>query len=147
MPSQSFTHTSHADAAVATVWESLNLPATWEAIGGVDRVYDPIVDDNGDLRGFSFESVVGGLRYVGTARPRERKEGSLMSWDIVNRELRGVTRVELSPVDQGTSITVTIEMESVGIVSRMFFGVIATAVGSGLPKAVEGFASGLSRPA
>ena len=147
VPAQSFTHTSHSDANAEDLWKALNQPATWEAIGGVDRVFDPIVDDNGDLRGFSFATVVAGKPYEGRARPREREEPRLISWDIANSEIRGVTRVVLSPNASGTGITVTLEMESVGLLSRVFFPVIASAVGNGLPDAVESFAAEMSQRA
>lgn len=144
MPKQSFAHTSVTAAGVDVVWRKLNEAKTWEAIGGVDRVYDPVVDDSGDLVGFSFESIAAGKAYVGTARPRRREEGHLLSWDIQNREIRGVTRVELSPADTGTNITVTLEVESTGMMSAMFFPVIAAAVGNGLANAVDDFAAALS---
>ncbi|MGD2102423.1 MAG: SRPBCC family protein [Acidimicrobiia bacterium] len=147
MPRQSFTHSSTAHVDAETVWEALNHPSTWEAIGGVDRVFDPVVDEHGDLHGFSFESVVAGLRYTGTASPREREEFHLMSWDIANREVRGITSVELAPAEATTTITVTIEVASVGMMSTMFFPAIAAALGNGLPKAVDRFAERLSNRA
>lgn len=147
MPTQSFTHTSRAAAGVDAVWSRLNEAATWEGIGGVDRVYDPIVDDNGDLRGFSFESVAAGTVYAGTARPRRREERRLISWDIQNSEIRGVTEVELSPAGPSTDITVRLEIESVGMMAAMFFPVIAGVLGNGLSKAVDEFTSGMSERA
>ena len=140
MPSQTFSHTSEADAPLSTVWASLDEPATWESIGGVDRVFDPVLDD-GRLRGFSFETSVAGQRYLGTASPNERYEERKISWDIANSEIRGTTAVELAPHGDGTSITVTVQVESRSFLAGMFFPVIAGALGNGLPSAVDSFAA------
>jgi len=142
VPSETFTHSATAAAPIERVWASLDEPGTWEAIGGVHRVFDPVIDDQGRLRGFSFDTVAAGRRYVGTARPDRRDEGRLMAWRIQNSEVRGVTMVELEEVEGGTSISVTLEVESVGLLSSMFFPVVAGAIGSGLPQAVNGFAAG-----
>lgn len=133
-----------AAAPVDEVWATLDQPSTWESIGGVDRVFDPVIDDEGHLQGFSFDTLAAGKKYVGVATPDQRDEGTLMSWRIKNQEVRGVTKVELEPSNPGTAITVTLEVESAGVLSSVFFPVIARAIGSGLPRAVDEFASGFS---
>ena len=125
------------------VWAALDRPETWEAVGGVDRVYDPTIDDSGQLQGFSFDTRAGGKAYRGSATPHERVEGRKMAWQVENSELHGVTSVELEPADGGTRITVRLEVHSGGLLSSMFFPVIAGAIGSGLPGAVDEFAAGL----
>lgn len=144
MPSQTFTHTAAAVVPIHEVWASLDRPETWEAIGGVDRVFDPVIDEQGRLRGFSFDTVAAGKRYVGVATPHRREEHRLMSWHIQNSEVRGITTVELRPEESGTKVSVTLEVESRGLISGMFFPVIAGAIGNGLPTAVDEFARGLS---
>ena len=144
VPSQTFSHTTVADVAIERVWASLDRPETWEAIGGVERVFDPTIDEEGRLRGFSFDTVAAGRRYVGVATPHRREEGRLMSWHIQNSEIRGTTTVEIEAEESGTNVSVTLEVESRGILSGMFFPVIATAIGNGLPTAVDEFAAGLS---
>jgi hypothetical protein len=96
--------------------------------------------------GFSFDSVAAGRKYVGLATPEERIEKRRMSWRIENSEIGGVTRVDLEPSNPGTSITVTLEVRSAGLLSGVFFPVIAGAIGTGLPRAVDEFAAGLSSP-
>jgi carbon monoxide dehydrogenase subunit G len=140
VPSQSFTHTATADAAIEDVWERLDLAETWESIGVVDRVFDPEFDDS-RLIGFSFESVAGGRRYVGVATPATRQEGQVMGWRIRSSEVAGSIEVRLTPNDPGTDITVVLEVRSVGLLSTMFFPVVAGAVGHGLPNAVDAFAT------
>lgn len=143
VPSQTFSHEARTSAPIEEVWSALDRPGTWEAIGGVDRVFDPTVDDQGRLQGFSFETVAAGKRYIGTATPHERAEGQRMAWRIDNSEVRGVTTVALRPVEGGTSITVELQVQSAGFLSSMFFPVIAGAIGNGLPRAVDGFAASL----
>lgn len=140
MPQESFTHTATASAPASEVFATLDEPTTWEEIGGVDRVIDPMIDSQGRLKGFSFEVKAAGKKYVGSATPHERTDGELMSWHVDTTEIRGVTRVALKPVDAGTEVTVTLEVESKGLLSAMFFPVIASTIGSGLPRSVDEFA-------
>lgn len=141
MPAQTFTHQATTRASVDEVWSALDRPETWEAIGGVDRVVDPEIDDQGRLVGFSFETIAAGRRYFGVATPRERVERETMSWNVANREVEGVTTVDIAPDGEGTAITVTLDVSSVGLLSSMFFPVIAAAIGNGLPESVDSFAA------
>lgn len=143
MPSQTFTHEATTSASIDEVWAALDRPQTWEAVGGVDRVYDPVVDADGRLQGFSFDTRAGGSTYSGTATPHERIEGRKMAWQVTNSEVYGVTSVALEPGDDGTRIAVRLEVQSAGLMSSMFFPIIAGAIGNGLPKAVDEFAAGL----
>jgi carbon monoxide dehydrogenase subunit G len=144
VPSQTFSHSAVAASPQDAVWKALDTPETWEGIPGVDRVFDPIIDDDARLRGFSFESTAGGRRHLGTALPEERVEGEVMAWRIETSEVHGGIRVELAPSPRGTAIEITLRVASAGIMSSMFFPVIAAAIGSGLPRAVDEFAAGLS---
>lgn len=143
VPSETFTHRSTTTASVDRVWAALDRPETWEAIGGVDRVFDPQIDDHGRLRGFSFETVAGGKRYVGVAHSLQRVEGEVLAWKIANSEVTGVTRVDLAAERDTTGITVTLHVESAGLLSSLFFPIVAGAIGRGLPAAVDGFAIAL----
>lgn len=138
-----FTHETTTNAPVDEVWEALDRPETWEAVGGVDRVYDPTVDADGRLQGFSFDTRAGGKAYKGTATPHERIEGQKMAWRVENSEVRGITSVEIEPDADQTRIAVRLEVESAGLLSSMFFPIIAGAIGNGLPRAVDEFAAGL----
>ena len=141
MPSQVFTHEATTDAAVEAVWDRLDQPDTWEAIGGVDRVFDPKVDDEGRLLGFSFDTHAAGRKYVGTASPHERVEGKRMAWRVQNSEVKGIASVTLNPRGSGSIITVTLQVESVGMLSSVLFPLIASAIGSGLASSVDSFAA------
>lgn len=143
MPGQSFYHAAATPSPPSKVWESLDEPGTWEAIPGVDRVIDPVVDGDGRLRGFSFESDVGGRKYVGEATPAQREEGRLISWDIDSSEIKGKVTVGLAPADAGTRVDVRLDVEGAGMLGSLFFPVIAGAIGKGFPTTVEEFVAGL----
>lgn len=139
MPNQTFQHASTTPATIASVWTALDQPHTWEAVPGVDRVLDPIVDPLGRLEGFSFESSVGGRRYRGEATPAGREEERLIAWDIRTSEITGKVTVGLSPSDDGTRVYVSLHIEGTGVLGSLFFPVIATAIGGGFTGTVEDF--------
>ena len=143
MPGQTFQHAAVTSAPVSDVWKALDEPGTWEAIPGVDRVIDPVVDADGRLRRFSFESDVGGRKYLGEATPARREEGRLMAWNINSSEIKGKVAIEIAPEDQGTKVQVRLDVEGAGVLGSMFFPVIASAIGSGFPATVEEFVAGL----
>lgn len=139
MPKDEFSHTATANATPQEVFDVLDEPTTWEQIGGVDRVTDAVVDAEGRLQRFGFEVRAAGKSYVGVATPHIRVEDELMAWDVDTSEIKGTTSVALRPLGESTEITVTLEVESKGILASMFFPVIASAIGSGLPRSVEEF--------
>ena len=143
MPGQTFQHAAVTSASVSDVWRSLDEPKTWEAIPGVDRVIDPVVDAGGRLRGFTFESDVGGRKYLGEATPARREEGRLMAWDIDSSEIKGKVAIELGPDGDGTNVQVRLDVEGAGMLGSLFFPVIASAIGGGFSATVEEFVAGL----
>lgn len=147
MSRQTFSHSAVTSASPAEVWRALDLPETWEGIGGVNRVFDPEIDGEGRLRGFRFETLAAGSRYRGEATPRARQERRLMSWNIESPEVRGVITVESAQAEDGTEISVELTVESLGVLSTVFFPVVAGAIGNGLPGAVEDFARNLEAAA
>ena len=119
-------------------------PKSWEAISGVDRVLDPVVDPEGHLQGFSFESVAAGKKYLGRARPAGREPQRMVAWDIETSEMRGRVVVGLSPWTVTPGSTSSLRIESVGMLSSVFFPVIAAAIGDGFRRTVDEFARTLS---
>lgn len=120
------------------------MPATWEGVAGVDRVQAPTMDQAGRLVGFSFESAIGGSNYLGNATLNARDEGRLIGWDIENAEIRGSITVTLDEASPGTLLSVDLELSSKGMLSTMFFPIIARTIGNGLPKTVDAFAAQFS---
>ncbi len=139
MPSQTFQHSATTHVTLEEIWEKLNQPTTWEAVPGVDRVYDPIVDANGDLRGFDFDSVVGGKTYSGKASPAGREANKLIAWDIRTSELSGQVMVALSPIGDGARVYIRLHVESAGMLGGLFFPIIASAIGGSFHQTVEEF--------
>jgi hypothetical protein len=124
---------------IEEVWRALDHPHSWESVPGVDRVIDPIVDASGHLRGFSFESNVGGKTYRGEATPAGREDEKLVAWDIRTSELRGRVMVALSQVGEGTRVYVRLHVEGTGMLGALFFPVISSAIGSSYHGTVEEF--------
>lgn len=144
MPSRNFSHSVTVDAPRERLWAELEKPETWEAIGGVERVYDAVIDEEGRLEGFSFEARAAGRTYPGLAIPHAREEGRLMAWAIDTSEIDGVISVELNDEDEGTLLTVAVEVQSRSTLSAVFLPAIASGLGKGLPQAVERFAETVS---
>jgi carbon monoxide dehydrogenase subunit G len=140
VPRRTFSHSVLIDAPRERVWAALQIPETWEAIPGVDRVHDPVIDGEGRLEGFSFEAIAAGETYPGLATPETREEGEIIAWAIDTPEIEGTIRVDLEDSGAGTKCAVTIEVESRTILSSVLFPAIASAIGKGLPSAVEDFA-------
>lgn len=145
MPKASFSHSTVVSSPRQKVWAALDLPETWNSVAGVDRVHEPIIDGEGRLQGFKFDTVVAGKAYEGIAGPHARVEGEAMSWDISNTQIKGLIHVELSDDAGGTLLNVGVDIESVSMFSTMFFGVISNTVGDGLARAVEEMAEGLAQ--
>jgi hypothetical protein len=143
VPRETFTHTSVASVPRETAWAALDRPSTWEGIGGVDRVVDPVVDEEGRLQRFGFLTEIAGRSYRGNATLARRVEGETVSWAIDSGEVRGSITVDLADRSGSTQVTATIELDSVGFLSSMFFPVITGAIRSGLAGTVDHFAAGL----
>lgn len=140
VPRRTFSHSVEIDSARGEVWAALQKPETWQAIAGVDSVHDAVIDGEGRLEGFAFEASAAGQTYPGLASPEAREEGEVMAWAIDTPEIEGVIRVELDDNNGGTRCTVTIEVQSRTIIAAVLFPAIASAIGNGLPAAVERFA-------
>ena len=140
VPSARFVHTAIASAPIESVWATLDEPSTWESIEGIDDVVDPLIDPEGRLIGFSFDSNVAGKAYRGIAASAGRDEGRMLAWEIENSEITGLVMVELNASNPGTEITVTLDVSARGLLSSMFFSLVANTIGSGLPRSVDEFA-------
>ena len=103
------------------------------------------MDQEDQLQGFSFESLAAGKRYLGRATPAGREPEEMMAWDIETSEIRGRIVVSLAGTGEGTRVDVTLRMESVGVLSSVFFPVIAAAIEDGFPRSVDEFAAHLSQ--
>lgn len=146
MPSQTFTHRAISTASPTDVWAAMDLVATWEKIPGIDRVVGSEQDDQGRLESFSFEATVAGRPYRGRARRHDRVEEERISWRITSPDVNGSVAVDLTPVNEGTEISVDLTVAMDGFLASLFFPAVTQALGRGFPDAVQNFASALSRP-
>jgi carbon monoxide dehydrogenase subunit G len=140
VPGQTFTANASTTASVPTVWERLQVPATWEGISGVDSVFEPRHDKSGQLAGFKFLSTAAGRQYVGVARPGPRVHESSLTWDIATSEIKGWVRVDLQPLEAGTRVEVTMHVESVSMMASFGFPFIASAIANSFQQTVDHFA-------
>jgi carbon monoxide dehydrogenase subunit G len=145
VPGQTFTANASTAASVPTVWERLQVPATWEGISGVDSVFEPRHDEEGQLAGFKFLSTAAGRQYVGVARSGPRVHESSLTWDIATSEIKGWVRVDLQPLEAGTRVEVTMHVESVSMMASFGFPFIASAIANGFQQTVDNFAAGMSK--
>ncbi|MGA7280685.1 MAG: hypothetical protein WBZ40_02775 [Acidimicrobiia bacterium] len=143
MPSETFQHSGFTATDLSVVWAALDKPATWETVPGVDRVYDPVIDESGRLQGFMFESVAIGKTFIGRATPAARVERATMAWDILTTELKGLTTVEIQSSGEGTQVAVRLDVKSVGVLASIFFPVIVSNIGDGFSSTVESFVAAL----
>jgi hypothetical protein len=111
----------------------LQNPEKWKAMGGIDEIHDPRIEDD-LLKGFSFTSKIAGTPYRGRATTTESVPQEKMVVDIDTSELRAVLTVEIAPIDTSTRLDVTMKLSSKSFLASMMWGIVATTVGSGLPE-------------
>ena len=142
MPSQSFSARSKTVSSPPEVWARLQVPATWEAISGVEAVENAEYDGS-ELVGFTFHSTAGGRRYEGTAKPGQRAQNETLEWLIATSEIKGSVQVDIEPSPPGSDIVVSMRVESVSMMATFGFPLIAAAIASGFQEAADEFASRL----
>lgn len=147
MPGKTFTASASTTASVGAVWDRLQVPETWEAISGVDSVFEPRHDESGQLVGFKFNSTAVGRQYEGTATPGAREHQSYLTWDIATSEIKGWVRVELQPLDHGTRLDVSMHVESVSMMASFGFRFIASAIANGFQETADHFAQSMESDA
>ncbi len=144
MPSARFTHAADTGRRPDEVWERLQAVDTWAGIGPIDEVWDPRHDED-RLRGYRWSATVGPTKYAGTADVVESSRPSRMRLVLDAKEMAGELTTDISANGAGMArITVTLQIESRGMLSTLFFPVVSEAVGNGLPRQVEQFAASLA---
>jgi carbon monoxide dehydrogenase subunit G len=144
MPSATFHHTATIDAPKEDVWDGLQDPDIWSAIGPVQKVWDPVVED-GVLMGFQWSTDIGGVVYEGTGTATVQERPDRYELVLDTSEMAGAITIELTDGDpRGTIVDVGLELRSKGLLSSMFFPLVSRAVGDGLPDQVDDLAAQLS---
>jgi carbon monoxide dehydrogenase subunit G len=144
MPSSSFEHTINVDAPAAAVWDRLQDPEVWTALGPVQEVWDPVIED-GVLISFSWSTDIGGTTYEGTGSAVSANRPDRYDIALDTSQMKGTIGVALSPANQHrTDVNVTVELEPKGLLSSMFFPIVSRAIGDGLPDQVDALAASLT---
>lgn len=141
MPTASFSHSVEVDRPIDHVWARLQDAQTWANIGPVDEVWDATHDGRGMLESYRWSTRVGPTRYRGTAQVIESVSPTVMRQALDSHEVAGVLATTMTENGSGTSVTVHLDIRSVGMLSTMFFGKVAEAVQTGLPVQVERLAT------
>lgn len=138
MPSATFSEAVTIDADPASVWDQLQQPGTWESLGPVQKVWDPVID-SGVLTAFKWSTNIGGKVYEGTGEMLDHERPNAYRIVLDTSEMAGTIAVDLSLANPGgTEAVVEIELRSKGLLSSMFFPAIRNAIGSGFPDQVAG---------
>ena len=140
MPSGTFSHAVHVDAPVDDVWDRLQSADTWAGLGPIDEVWDASHRDDGVIDGYRWAATAAGKRWEGTARTSEALDAERLTLSLRSSEMRGSLTTDLAANDDGTRMRVTMQVQTVGPLSSLFWGVVRTAIERGLPRQVEDFA-------
>jgi hypothetical protein len=145
VPSAEFSHATKTESSLDHAWRQLQKPETWEAIPGVDTVFDARHSPDGALMGYRFVATAGGNLYEGVAEVREADAPTKMLLSIDSGEIAGSIRTELAALgDAQIQITVAVRLASKGFLSGIFFPILSRVVENGLPDSVEDFAGRLA---
>ncbi len=138
MPSDTFSHTTIANAAHESIDAALQMPDTWKGIGPIDDVWD--ATHHGDnLAGFKWRARAAGKTWDGTATRVIDPAVNAVTFDLDSAEIVGSITVSLEPEGENTAVTVQLSARSKGLLAGMFWGVVADALRKGLPTQVEAF--------
>lgn len=142
MPRASFTHQVTVPRSADEIWEQLQVAETWSNIGPVEDVWDAEHAEDGQLQRYRWSTTVGPRSYRGRAKVVASEPAHLMRLDLDATEVVGTltTRLSQNGTD-ATQLEVTLEIESRGTLSTLFFPIVSDAVGRGLPRQVEEFAA------
>ncbi|HEY5890427.1 MAG TPA: SRPBCC family protein [Acidimicrobiia bacterium] len=145
MAGQQFRGSAVTTAELDSVWGQFDDPRSWEGIPGVDRVYDAVRDEGGQLVGFTFDSTAVGRTYVGTATPGPREHGKSLIWEIKTSEIGGRLSVTTEIVPGGCRIDVLLDVAPVSMMASLAFPLIAGTISNGFQETIDDFAEALTR--
>ena len=140
MPSATLHDSVSVGAPQDAVWERLQEPNIWRSIGPVQEVWDPVIED-GLLTGFQWSTNIGGVVYNGTGTAVNLDPPHHYELILDTSEIAGTISVDLTEGNPpGTHIDVTVELQSKGLLSSMFFPIVTRAIGDGLANQVKDLA-------
>lgn len=137
----SFTHRVSVPKPPPQVWTALQVPATWELLGPIDEVTDPVYDDV-QLVSFRWRTKAAGRNIEGTATATDASFPQHFKLALDAGEIEGVLEARLAGEDT-TQLEVTLRISPKGPLATLFFPAVSQVVGSGFVDHVEEFASSL----
>ncbi|HKZ20687.1 MAG TPA: hypothetical protein VJQ57_11305 [Acidimicrobiia bacterium] len=145
MAHEQFFHRARASDDVEGVWKQLQLPSTWAEIGGVERLSEERLDQNGELLGYRFVIIVGGSEYLGIATRSAVIREKRMVMQIDSTQVRGEISVDLEPDGDATWVALSLSISSKGFFSSALFPLIVKGVAGGFDDAAARFVNSLNR--
>lgn len=142
MPEASYVHQASACATPGTVWSSLQDPAVWQIVAGVESTSHH-AHDGDTLQSFRFTTSIGGVGYQGEARVTAADTGERMTLSIRSNQVTGEITVILTGGHVGTRLTVEMQIRPAGMVGSMLFPVVTGAVSRGFEESVERLAKAM----
>ena len=91
-----FRHSATSPLDVDAVWTQLQKPDKWKAMGGIDEIHDPRIEED-LLKGFAFTSRIAGTAYRGAPPLPRPCTSERMVVDVDTSELKALLTVELTP--------------------------------------------------
>lgn len=145
MPAAHFTHTVTSSATnLDQAWAGLQDPLTWATVAGITEVSNATFDGGGNLTGYLFTAVVAGKEYAGKADVRLSSRPTDMVVHISTSEIAGTIAANLVPGQDGVRVTITLDLQTRGLLAAMMFPLITGAIRNGLPEQVHQFAAHLA---
>ena len=136
-----FTHRVLIARPRSEVWTRLQVPATWELLGPIDEVSQPIVED-GQLKSFEWTTRAAGQEITGTAYTSDYSPPEHFELSLDAGRISGSLEALLKG-DGETDLEVRLRIRPQGPLATLFFPAVRDAVGSGFADHVEEFAESL----
>ncbi|MDH3425209.1 MAG: SRPBCC family protein [Acidimicrobiia bacterium] len=136
-----FTHSASISRPRAEVWTRLQIPATWELLGPIDKVSQPVVE-NGQLKSFHWRTRAAGRDINGTAHTSDYSPPEHFELALDAGEISGTLEALLSG-DGETDLSVTLQIRPKGPLATLFFAAVREVVGNGFADHVNEFALSL----
>lgn len=145
MPSESFQATATTTSAPEIAWKAMQQPDVWEGIAGVEQVSDPEFQSDGSLARFRLAATAAGKSYPGAAEVVESIPGRSMTLRLSTSELAATVALSLESADEGTLLTINVDIRTTTFMASLFFPVVADVMRRGLPTAAKDFAHRIDR--
>jgi carbon monoxide dehydrogenase subunit G len=145
MPSEAFQAIATTTANREVAWEAMQQPEVWEGIAGVEQVTDAEFHPDGSLARFRLAASAAGRSYPGVAEVVEATPGRSMTLHLRTSELAATVALSLDVADEGTRLTIDVEVRTTTFMASLFFPVVADVMRRGLPAAAEDFAHRIDR--